>query len=228
MKGDFLKNLMQLLNKQIIVKLSGGKFFEGILTDIGNDILVLFDGQRFIYIPLLHVHKIKLSNKINGEIDQPIEFSLSEKVESISYRSILTNSKGLLTEIRVVGDQSLYGYITNVLNDYLVFYTPVYKTMLISLHHLKWLTLYNSNVNPYTLNLNIESLPIKLSNAPLQRSLEKQLKEVEGNLVVFDMGKDPDKIGLLKKVENDLIELVIENGETMYLKLTHIKSVHVP
>ncbi|WP_342047088.1 DUF2642 domain-containing protein [Bacillus sp. OTU530] len=222
---------MQLLNKQIIVKLSGGKFFEGILTDIGVDILVLFDGQRFIYIPLLHVHKIRLSDNINGEIDQPIEFSLAEQIESISYRSILTNSKGRLTEIRVVGDQSLHGYITNVLNDYLVFYTPVYKTMLISLNHLKWLTLYNSNVTPYTpytLNLNIDSLPTKLSNTSLQHSLEKQLKEVEGNLVVFDMGKDPDKIGLLKKVENNLIELVIENGETMYLKLTHIKSVHVP
>lgn len=227
MKGDFLKNLMQLLNKQIIVKLSGGKFFEGILTDIGNDILVLFDGQRFLYIPLLHVHKIRLSDNINEEIDLPIGFSLSEQVESISYRSILINSKGLFTEIQIAGDQSLHGYITNVLNDYLVFYTPIYKTILISLHHLKWLTPYK-NVTPYTLNLNIESLPIKLSNTPLQGSLEEQLKKVEGNLVVFDMGKDPDKIGLLKKVENNLIELVIENGETMYLKLTHIKSVHVP
>jgi hypothetical protein len=217
---------MQLLKKQIIVKISGEKFFEEILTDIGNDILVLFDGQRFLYIPLLHVHKIRLSDNINEEIDQPIGFSLSEQVKSISYRSILTNSKGLFTEIQVVENQSLHGYITNVLNDYLVFYTPVYKTMLISLYHLKSLTLYNSNVTPYTLN--IESLPIKLSNTPLQCSLEEQLKKVEGNLVVFDMGKDPDKIGLLKKVEDNLIELVTANGETMYLKLTHIKSVHVP
>nr|WP_155891025.1 DUF2642 domain-containing protein [Ectobacillus panaciterrae] len=217
---------MQLLKKQIIVKITGEKFFEGILTDVGNDILVLFDGQRYLYIPLLHVHKIKLSDKTNGEISQPTGFSLSEQVKSISYRSILTNAKGLFTEIQVVGNQSLHGYITNVLSDYLVFYTPVYKTMLISLHHLKWLTLYNPNVTPYTLSM--ESLPIKLSNTPLQRSWEEQLKKVEGNLVIFDMGEDPDKIGLLKKVKDNLIELVTANGETMHLKLTHIKSVHVP
>lgn len=217
---------MQLLKKQIIAKITGEKFFEGILTDVGNDILVLFDGQRYLYIPLLHVHKIKLSDKTNGEISQPTGFSLSEQVKSISYRSILTNAKGLFTEIQVVGNQSLHGYITNVLSDYLVFYTPVYKTMLISLHHLKWLTLYNPNVTPYTLS--IESLPIKLSNTPLQRSWEEQLKKVEGNLVIFDMGEDPDKIGLLKKVKDNLIELVTANGETMHLKLTHIKSVHVP
>ncbi|WP_028401231.1 hypothetical protein [Bacillus panaciterrae] len=221
-----MKNIMQLLKKQIIVKITGEKFFEGILTDVGNDILVLFDGQRYLYIPLLHVHKIKLSDKTNGEISQPTGFSLSEQVKSISYRSILTNAKGLFTEIQVVGNQSLHGYITNVLSDYLVFYTPVYKTMLISLHHLKWLTLYNPNVTPYTLSM--ESLPIKLSNTPLQRSWEEQLKKVEGNLVIFDMGEDPDKIGLLKKVKDNLIELVTANGETMHLKLTHIKSVHVP
>ncbi|WP_247739268.1 hypothetical protein [Bacillus sp. 165] len=108
--------------------------------------MVVFDGQRFLYIPLLHVHKIKLSDTTNGEVGQPAGFSLSEKVESISYRTILTNAKGLFTEIYVTGNQSWHGYIINVLSDYFVFYSPVYKIMFIPLHHLKWLTLYNQNV----------------------------------------------------------------------------------
>lgn len=169
---------------------------------------------------------MNLSSITNEEISHPNEFSLAKEIASISYRSILTNAKGLLTKIYITENQSLDGYITNVLSDYFVFYSPVYKTMFISSHHLKWLTLYKQNVTPYTISK--EALPVNPSNTPLCHSWEEQLKKLEGNLVVFDIGKDSDKIGLLKKVEDSLIELVTANGETMYLKLTHIKSVHAP
>jgi phage-related protein len=36
------------------------------------------------------------------------------------------------------------------------------------------------------------------------------------------------KIRLLKKVKDDLIELAVANGKSIYLTLTHIKSVHTP
>jgi hypothetical protein len=58
--------------------------------------------------------------------------------------------------------------------------------------------------------------------------LEEQLKQLEGKLVVFDGGEDPMKIRLLKKVKDDLIELAVANGKSIYLTLTHIKSVHTP
>jgi hypothetical protein len=217
-----MKTLMHLLNKQITIKITPEKFLEGILIDVGNDILVLFDGQSYLYVPLLHVHKIKLSDKTNGEISVPTGFSLSEHVESISYRSILTNlkAKGLFTEIYVVGNQSLHGHVTNVLSDYFVFYSPVYKTIYISLSHLKLLTLKIQNANPYA------QMPISNPPGNLPRSWEGQLKTFEGNLVVFDMGEDQDKIGLLKNVENNLIELATGSGETMYLTLNHIKSFY--
>jgi hypothetical protein len=98
--------------------------------------------------------------------------------------------------------------------------------MYISLSHLKWLTPYNHKVNPYTLKN--ENLPVSPSNVPLLRSFEAQIKREVGKLVIFDGGNDPMKIGLLNKIENNLIELAVANGETAYLRLNHIKSYHLP
>ncbi|GAA3321424.1 hypothetical protein GCM10020331_037210 [Ectobacillus funiculus] len=100
--------------------------------------------------------------------------------------------------------------------------------MLISLQHLKWLIPYNlKKTPPYTLSN--EKLPVIPAAAPLLRSFEEQVKKKwEGELVVFDIGEDPAKIGLVKKVRDSIIELVIAGGETVYLKLSHIKSAHVP
>ncbi|WP_028403460.1 hypothetical protein [Ectobacillus panaciterrae] len=215
-----------LCGKQVDVVISGNVFFQGILIEIGKEILVLFDGQKFVYIPLLHVHRINLSPIINDDFSDPSEPSLAKDTESISYRTILTNAKGHFTEIYVTGNISLHGYIITVRSDYFAFYSPVYKTMLISLQHLKWLIPYNLKTPPY--NLSSEKLPAIPSNIPLLRSLEEQLKKWEGELVVFDIGEDPMKIGLVKKVSDTIIELVIASGETVYLKLSHIKSAHLP
>jgi hypothetical protein len=221
-----LSDVSTLLGKQVSVQLSGNHSFKGILTDVAQDILVLYDGQQFFYIPWIHVHRLQLSSTLDEQINQPSETSLAEEIESISYRKILTNAKGIFTEIYVTGNLSFHGYITNVLADYFVFYSPVFKIMFISLHHLKWLTPYNKSITPYTLSN--ENLPVNPSNVPLLRSLVDQLKKAEGKLVVFDGGGDPMKIGLLKKVENKQVQLAIAGGEIVYLNPAHIKSVHLP
>jgi hypothetical protein len=221
-----MSNFMTLLGKQIEIQISGEDFFEGLLIHFGQDIFVLFNGQQFVYIPLLHVHSIKLSDKKNQITDNPTEQSFMEEVEAIFYRKVLINAKGMFIEIYATGNISFHGYILNVLNDYLIFYSPVYKIIFIPLNHVKWLTTYNHNVTPYTLDN--KALPVKPSNISFSRTLEEQLKKLEGELVVFDGGIDPMKVGLLKEIENNLIELVIANGETVFLKQNHIKSVHLP
>lgn len=221
-----MSDLTTIIGKQVVIKLSGNTTFEGILTDVGNDILVLYDGWKYYYLPMIHVHMVKLSSNLNEEIKVPTEPSLAEEIESISYRKILINARGTFSEIYVTGNLTFHGYITNVLSDYFVYYSPVFKTMYISLAHLKWLTPYNTSINPYTLSN--DSLPVSPSNIPLLRSFEEQLKKEEGKLVVIDGGGDPDKIGLLMKVENNMIQLAIANGETVFLKLSHIKSIHMP
>ena len=98
--------------------------------------------------------------------------------------------------------------------------------MFISLNHLKWLTPYQTNITPYTLGN--EVLPVKPTNIPLQRSLEEQLKKFEGQLVVFDLGDHPMKIGLLKQVQNNIIELVTADGKSIFWKIMHVKTIHLP
>ncbi|WP_088013847.1 DUF2642 domain-containing protein [Gottfriedia acidiceleris] len=221
-----MSDVSTLLGEQVSVKLSGDVVFEGILTDLGQDILVLFNGIKYYYIPWMHIHMVYQKIDLIEKIKNPLEPSISQEMETISYRKILLNAKGIFSEIYVTGNITFHGYIMNVLSDYLVFYSPVFHTMYISLSHLKWITPYNHKVIPY--NLNDESLAVHPSTTPLNRSLESQLKKEIGKLVIFDGGTDPMKIGLLNKVENNQLELSIASGQSVYLKLGHIKSVHLP
>ncbi|MFF3021365.1 DUF2642 domain-containing protein [Gottfriedia sp. NPDC057948] len=221
-----MSDVSTLLGEQVSVRLSGDVVFEGILTDLGQDILVLFNGIKYYYIPWMHIHMVYQNNDLKEKIKNPIEPSISQEMETISYRKILLNAKGIFSEIYVTGNITFHGYVMNVMSDYLVFYSPVFHTMYISLSHLKWITPYNHKIIPY--NLNDETLVVHPSTTPLHRSLETQLKKEIGKLVIFDGGTDPMKIGLLNKVDNNQIELSVASGQNVYLKLGHIKSVHLP
>ncbi|MCK1991986.1 DUF2642 domain-containing protein [Peribacillus muralis] len=215
-----------LLGKQIEVQLSGEKTFKGILTDLGMDILVLYNGEHFLYFPMLQVHRFNLSEEIDSEIEYPLYSPMMEDMGSISYRKTLMNAKGMFSEIHVAGHIPLHGYITNVFNDYFAFYSPVYKTMYISLHHLKWLSPHNQGNIPYALSK--ECFPVNPSAVPMVRSLGEQLKKYAGKLVVLDGGEDPMKIGVLKTAANNLVELTTASGNQVFFKLAHIKSVYMP
>ncbi|MCL6616329.1 MAG: DUF2642 domain-containing protein [Anoxybacillus ayderensis] len=221
-----MDQLKTLLGKQVRVEVSGGTIVQGVLVDVGADIVVIYTGKEYLYIPHLHIHHIKLHIDPANQIASPFpEIPLQEET-NISYRKTLVNAKGRFVEIYVIGNKTIHGYITSVLNDYFVFYSPVYKTMFISLQHLKWLIPYQKSITPYTLGNDL--LPVQPTTLALQRSLEEQLKKTEGQLVIFDIGDHPMKIGLLKQVQNNMVELVTANGESVYWKIHHLKIVHFP
>ncbi|MFD1708818.1 DUF2642 domain-containing protein [Siminovitchia sediminis] len=221
-----MNGIKDLIGKEICMEISGKIKFAGILIDAGMDIIVIYDGERYLYCPLLHVHNVRIRDELDS-IQQPLEkSSIEDESNSFSYRKTLTNAKGRFVEIFVTGNRSIHGYITSVLNDYIVFYSPVYKTMLISMHHLKWLTPYHHQLTPYTLSN--EMLPVVPTNITLSRSLEEQLQKYKGKLLVFDMGDNPDKIGLLKTIQNNIVELVTAEGDTVFWKLSHLKTSHFP
>ncbi|NNU94821.1 DUF2642 domain-containing protein [Geobacillus sp. NFOSA3] len=221
-----MNHLHSLIGKQVELELSGKAMLQGILVDIGLDIIVIYNGKEYLYIPHLHIHNIRLSANPDTELSDSTPELPFDEDDMISYRKTLNNAKGRFVEIYVTGNKSIHGYVTAVLNDYFVFYSPLYKTMFISLNHLKWLTPYQTNITPYTLGN--EVLPVKPTNIPLQRSLEEQLKKFEGKLIVFDLGDHPMKIGLLKQVKNNIIELVTASGESVFWKIIHVKTVHLP
>ncbi|MCM3718198.1 DUF2642 domain-containing protein [Fictibacillus phosphorivorans] len=214
------------IGKTVNLTISGNKSITGIIIDIGTDIIVVFDGEQFIYIPKVHIHLINNSIDDEEEIKKPKNTPIIFEEETISFRKILTNAKGLFSEVFITSNQSIHGYITNIMNDYFVFYSPVYKMMLIPMQHLKWLIPYKESERPYTLSN--EELPLVPINMTLARTFTEQCKKYEGKLVIFDLGKDPNKIGKLVKMDNGQLQLTIERNRNVLLNIQHIKSLHLP
>lgn len=224
-----VKGLNQFLDTDVEVVISGDTRFVGTLIDIGQDIFVIFDGCNYLYIPLLHLHQ--MNKAINTNTEKPILIDLEDTMmqaenNSFSYRNTLNKVKGKFIEIYVTGDRSIHGYVTSVLNDYIVFFSPVFKTLFISMHHLKWFTPYSTEQTPYTLDNS--QLPVVPSSVSLVRNFEEQIKKYVGQLVIFDMGEVPEKVGLLKDVSNNIIELINASGESIIWKLNHLKTMHLP
>ncbi|WP_409343500.1 DUF2642 domain-containing protein [Paenibacillus sp. MBLB4367] len=220
-----MNGIRNFLGKHIDVNISGKGVITGLLIDLGSDIMVIHDGFHYLYIPLVHIQSVKLSTTdltISELPEQPIE----NHAEPISYRKMLVNAKGLFLEIYTSGGHSIHGYLTGIMNDYFVFYSPVYHTVFISMNHLKYLIPYQQDMTPYSLNQ--EYFPVKPSNITLARTFEQQIKKLEGKFVVLDMDEHPRKIGLLKSFEDLQLELVTANGETFYWNMHHIKTVHLP
>ncbi|MEF2248628.1 MULTISPECIES: DUF2642 domain-containing protein [unclassified Paenibacillus] len=214
------------LGAVIDVEMHGDKWHTGVLIDVGQDILVLYNGERYIYIPSIHILNVSMNTlKSISDFSALPEKPINNEKQT-SYRKILTNAKGVFIEIFISGNHSIHGYITHVMTNYFEFYTPVYRTMFIPLNHLKWLIPYSNSHTPYLLDK--KHFPVSPSDLPLSRSFDEQLKKLENKIVVFDLGKSPNKIGLLKGIENNVVHMITAEGKTLYTNIQHIKSVHSP
>jgi ribosome maturation factor RimP len=223
-RRDFMNSIKEYLGEKVCIKLSGEKFFTGLLIDVGSDVVVIYDGKDFIYLSSYHIQSYKQNKEDNdNEIRKPAEEPV---LNSMSLRTILTEAKGNFVEIYVTSNQMIQGYVTSVMNDYFVFYSPIYKTMYISIRHLKWFIPYSIEETPYDLNKN--ELPVKPSSITLARTLEEQLKKSVGKLIVFDLGENKNKVGKIVKLENNQIKIVIARSEIVYINYNHIKTVHFP
>jgi hypothetical protein len=214
------------IGKPIELSISGQVTVTGILLDEGSDILVVYNGEDYIYIPILHIHYINFQYENEEDIETPDSIPIKDQNEAISFRKILNNAKGIFVELYITDHPSLHGYITHVMNDYFIFFSPVYKTIFIPLQHLKLLIPYHTHQRPY--DLDNQELPLNPSNISLSRTFEEQCKKYIGKMTVFDLGKDPRKVGKLTKLQNGQIELIIARHQAIYLNFNHIKAVHFP
>lgn len=220
-----MNKLKKYTGKNIGVEISGQLKLSGILVEASPDLLVLYNGKDFIYTPIAHIHLIYLDEEDYEPIEVPTEIPLENESVTSSVRKILNNSKGLFSEIMVT-NKKVHGYVTNVMNDYIVFYSPVYNTMYISLQHLKWLIPYRNDQVPYSLDRStFANYPSTLS---LARSLDEQIKKMFGKIVIFDLGGNAQKIGQLRSFENNILELVTAREEVTFVNARHVKAVHLP
>lgn len=221
-----MKDLELYVGENVRITTSGNFEINGILIDAGTDILVVYTGEHFMYIPLIHIHFISFNNDTEEDIQRPDDVPIGDKDDHISLRKVLTNAKGLFSEVFVTSHQSIHGYVTNVMNDYFVFFSPVYREIFIPLQHLKWLIPYNQNLRPY--DLNKEAFPLNPSAIPLARTFAQQCKKYIGKIVIFDLGNQPNKIGKLIEINDTQVELIVARNMTMYTNLHHVKTVHLP
>jgi hypothetical protein len=215
------------IGKYVKLEISGKKFISGLLIDIGSDLWVVFNGYDYLYIPTVHIQNWQYLKQ--DEIDE-ITFNteptpIFNNNEEISLRKTLTAAKGLFTEIYVTSNQTLHGYIINIMNNYFVFYSPIYKTMFISLNHLKWLIPYTNNQRPY--GLSNANLPVNPSNITFARSFEVQIDKLIGELIVFNIGENQNVIGKILGIRNNFVELISAKEDPVYINLQHIKTVHM-
>ncbi|PFA68198.1 DUF2642 domain-containing protein [Bacillus sp. AFS015802] len=211
----------------VVIELTGKKTITGYLVEAGNEVLIVYNGDDYIYLSTSHIKNMSIVSKEMIGIDKPSDSPLLEQEDPLSLRKILTTAKGVFLEIYTMGNQPIHGYITGIMNNYFVFYSPVYKTMYISLQHLKWLIPYSTNLSPYRLAK--ENLPVNPTSAiSLARSFEVQLEKLCGHLIVLNLGVNEELIGKIEKVDGNIMELVTAKGESLYLNMQHIQTVHLP
>lgn len=194
--------------------------------DIGSDLIVISQGLDYLYIPHLHVKSIRILNaeEIEKDFAKPEGVPGIALEENLSFRKVLTNAKGMFVELYVSGDEILHGYITSIMNNYFLFYSPIYKTMYITLNHIKWLIPYQISQRPY--GLDIKDFPVQPTNFPLARTFEVQIEKLKNELVVFNLGEENNPIGKINGVINNMVELETARKQAIYLNLHHIKTIY--
>ncbi|MEK5254125.1 DUF2642 domain-containing protein [Paenibacillus sp. FSL F4-0125] len=225
-------NLMNnLLGKRISVMISGtSQPLEGVLIEIGQDIIVIKNQDNYLYLPMAHVKLVRDNVEALPEPHDNLPLTLPLSTASsgapLSLQSIIENAKGSFTEIYVLGVHSLYGYIQNILSDYFVFFSPVFGTILVHLKHLKYLHPYPAEIAPYALKP--EALHTNQAAIPPEHTFIQQLKKMEGHFIMLDLADQSHKVGLLKTVQAPMIELVSPNGESLFSMIEHIQTVTTP
>lgn len=224
-----MSQIQQFIGEVISLEVAGGRSHQGTLIDFGPDIIVVFDNinHNYLYIPLAHVKYVKLCPQEDAAYeggDQ--EKTVNGETGLLSLRNVFEKAKDILLELYVTGNHPVYGYITDVLNNYILFNSPVYRTMAIHINHVKWLALTEPNQTFYSKGRKDLYIEDTLNTIAAQ-TFAQQLNKLIGQIVVFDMGLEPNKIGLVVSISCDFIELINAHEETHLLNVNHIKTFHI-
>ncbi|MBJ6363862.1 DUF2642 domain-containing protein [Paenibacillus sp. GCM10012307] len=221
-----------LMGRRVELKLGGlAAAIEGTVAGWGQDILVLFNGYRYIYVPFRHVEQLA-----PGTYETETKIDAAEPVYSKegaihgnqpSCRKILTAARGVFSEIYFASGRPVHGYVSSVMNDYFIFCTPVHHTVAVSLQHLKYMSPYAPDASaPY--NLSPGKLAPRPSPVTLARTFNVQLRKLEGELIVLNMGLLPSDTGVLAAAGEQMLELTGEAGGRSFIAYEQVQSVHVP
>lgn len=212
--------------KFVKVHLVGEKVFRGDIFDSGVDIIVLSNGEDFIYIPIYHIESIVADTPDSDyaqHSDMPsINLNLSQN--GLSLEDVLIEAKGINQELSISTKKSLHGTILEVLDNYIVFYSPIYKTIYISKKHIKWLIPYSTSKRPY--GLSDSEFYSQYQKQIYKADLIQQLETLTNKLVVLNLDNKKHHTGKIKSISNAMIELQTVKMESVYVNIAHIQTIH--
>ncbi|KQL46320.1 hypothetical protein AN963_15250 [Brevibacillus choshinensis] len=218
-----MKYLESMVGKTVDLDISGSIRRTGVLIDYGIDVVVIYDGSNYLYVPFGHIRNVRQSaTSITAFIESEQDRVQTEN--DLSYHKILLESQSMLCQIFLSKTLSISGYVTHVYQDYFVFSSPVHHTLFIPNFHLKWLIPYPEISTAHThshSSHNTHPSPVKFA-----RTFEEQLKRMIGSIVAFDLGSNPEMVGLLQNVRYHTAEVVTANQKQFYWNLQHIKTAH--
>jgi ferredoxin-fold anticodon binding domain-containing protein len=217
-----MNSLSSYTGKIIEVELSSKKNITGKLIEVGSNIIVLFNGNHFVYLPVQHILCLKKGQSAESDFLSNEVSPIFKDGNQLSFRKVLTNAVGIFVEILISGGHVVYGYIKDIQDDYIVCHSPAFNIMIIPIVHVKWLIPY-LNQTPYQINAEQQPVP---SEGSFAQTFKEQLKVCIGKMVIFDVGKDPQKVGLLTNVEDNLVELITGTGQILHFNIEHLKSLH--
>lgn len=226
-----MKNLLQDFDKEIVqMGITGKRVLRGKIIDNSSEIVVLFDGEEFLYIPVCHIHEIEIDYSNEDGLQVPSSFTqdklFNSKNEEMTLLKVLAKTVGIYLEIHVLNNQPLHGYISTILQNYIVFQSPIYKTMFIPIQHLKIIVPYSQNQKPYSLSS--DDFPINASNEKFPSTFEVQMKNFKNKLVILNAGEKNNYAGRILESKGTMITLQTAKGNTIHYNIQHIKTIHTP
>ena len=102
--------MIQSLIKEVVqIEISGKKLINGTLIELGSDVLVLFNGTDFLYIPTSHIQSLTTNLTDDVDIEVPPEFpsiitGVDDK-EILSIMKVLLQAQEAFVEIYVTGSR---------------------------------------------------------------------------------------------------------------------------
>lgn len=222
--------LLQYLNKEIaVIELSGGKILNGAVIDSSSEIFVIYDGSRYVYLPIDHIRSLEIDYDNENNIQQPSEsptFKTQDTNKDLTLTNTLSLAKGMHVEIMVTRNQAIHGVIGSVMSDYFVFESPIYQTMFISTKHLKWIVPYSKGQFPFGLSEHEFLSLSSIKHPSLNSTFDAQIAQLRNHLVVLNLGKEYSHIGKVTDVKGQIIEIKNGKSNSTYFNLSHIQTVH--
>jgi len=209
----------------VTVSLLGDQLFKGIIFDSGSDIIVLFNGENFIYIPVSHIEYIVADTpdtEFAGPTNSPV-IPLDDNKKNLSFESILKEATGIYQELCVINNKYVYGKAIEVMEDYLVFYSPVHKKIYIAKKHIKWLIPYTPDELPY--GLSEREFNWKQTEEGFKANFEQQLEVLLNKLIVLNMGEKTHHIGKVKSINGKMLELKTAKEKRTFVNIEHIQTI---